>query len=141
MADYSALDRHILSFKGSPFVSTQRDVKFVAGGENMSQLSYYFSFEGQIKEVVFDLNDLNIHFDAIKQKLVQGKMNARHFEISVMTLGDATVLIDFDFQVLCQFKINEGVLHTAGETFENQTAEFQLNLKALRQDSTLRVSN
>lgn len=141
MANYSALDRHILSFKGSPFVAVQRDVKFVVGGECVNQLSYFLTYNGQIKEILFNLNDLTLDVENLKEKLVKGKVSARNFEISLITTGDSTAFIDYEFQILCQFKIQDGVLEVAGESIESQTAEFQLNLRAFRCDDSLRVSN
>lgn len=142
MADYSGIDRHVLSFKGSPFVNVQRDVKFVAGSQIVNQLSYYFSYEGQIKEIVFDMDSLNVDFNAVKERIANGKGNAQNYEISKMTADDgSTVIMDFEFGLLMQFKIEQGVLNCGGETFANQEPQMQLDLKAFRIDTSLRVSN
>ena len=140
--NYAVIDRHMLSFKGSPFVNVQRDIKFVAGGQTVNELSYYLNYEGQIKEVFFHLDDLNIQLDVIREKVANGKGNARNYEISLITKDDgATVIIDFEFEILIEFKVENGVLDAADERFSDQDAQFQLNLKMLRTDSALRVSN
>ena len=140
--NYAVIDRHMLSFKGSPFVTVQRDIKFVAGGQTVNELSYYLNYEGQIKEVFFYLDDLNIQLDVIREKIANGKGSARNYEISLITKDDgATVLIDFEFEILIEFKVENGVLDAADERFSDQDAQFQLNLKMLRADNALRVSN
>lgn len=140
--NYAAIDRHMLSFKGSPFVNVQRDIKFVAGGQTVNELSYYLNYEGQIKEVFFRLDDLNVQLDVMREKIAKGKGSARNYEISLLTKDDgATVLIDFEFEILIEFKLENGVLDAAGELFSDQDAQFQLNLKALKSDNALRVSN
>ncbi|MAI07540.1 MAG: hypothetical protein CMF61_01140 [Magnetococcales bacterium] len=140
--NYAVIDRHMLSFKGSPFVNVQRDIKFVAGGQTVNELSYYLNYEGQIKEVFFYLDDLNIQLDVIREKIANGKGSARNYEISLITKDDgATVLIDFEFEILIEFKVENGVLDAADERFSDQDAQFQLNLKMLRADNALRVSN
>ena len=140
--NYAVIDRHMLSFKGSPFVNVQRDIKFVSGGQTVNELSYYLNYEGQIKEVFFHLDDLNIQLDVIREKVANGKGNARNYEISLITKDDgATVIIDFEFEILIEFKVENGVLDAADERFSDQDAQFQLNLKMLRTDSALRVSN
>ena len=131
----------MLSFKGSPFVSVQRDIKFVAGNQIVNELSYYLSYEGQLKEVLFDMDNLNVNFDDIRAKIAAGKGNPRNYEISSMTKDDgATVLIDFECEILIEFKIENGVLNAVGERFADQDPQLQLNLKPLRGDTSLRVS-
>lgn len=140
--DYSAIDRHILSFKGSPFVNVQRDIKFSAGGQTVHELSYYLSYEGQIKEVLFNLDDLNVSLDEIREKIAKGKANARNYEVSLMTNENgSTFIIDFEFEVLIEFKLQTGVLNAVGEKFSDQDPQLKLDLKALRADKSLRVSN
>ncbi|MFT7144753.1 MAG: hypothetical protein ACI9TY_000003 [Alphaproteobacteria bacterium] len=135
------IDRHILSFRAGPFVGVQRDIKFTIADHVTNEVSYFLSFEGQIKDVTVEFDRLKLDIDKTQQLLAKGKVSALNYHINCLSMKDGFLLVDSDLGVLIQFSIKNGILDVCGEAFTEQDAQLQMDLRSMIVDKQTRVSN